>query len=689
MPNEYFDILLTAPKMARVIASPGGDTTAPRMLKLDAAACIERYQELLTHPALDKTNFIELGKELFDALFGGPIMRLFYRSLGALQDGDSSLHLRLRIEDPQLRQLPWELLYNADEGGFLSTQQGFSISRYLPVPNPIKPLRIGLPLRVLVVISAPSDLPGLDFEREQKVIKNALVSLVATHGVELVFETDATREHLLTQLQQETFHVLHFVGHGGWLNQQGVVALTKPDGSSDLVTGDTFAEILAAGSTLRLVTLNACKTAQESGESGFGGVGSQIIQHGIPAVIAMRDAIQDKVAIAFVKHLFGNLAGGTPIDLALTHTRQQLHLDHSEAPGAFGVPVLYLHTPDGNLFTVVRSRKRRLVRVAQQVARLNGTSEALTEWKELHDILQMLSKSVDAVYQMALNPQGLSFIPWMWSSFQQDLDSRLIPFAAEQVRFIGRRYQVTEEGPSGEEWAVVTIQLSKDLGKAIINQVGKEIREDAGELRTVIFKHMTICNHQMITLLELTNQLYIDARTILDSVRQEEEHLNTPTLNWPAIESDLLDLERLNRRISEWLHFHDIFDSLHIEAVKFYSQAVLENSVRPIANSWSILRDTLISGLLERAKSISNIGTAYVEFPNGSLKGDAWVIDIKRKSDQITTMIAGNDIQQTQESISNFRKIIERQYLQIDKNIQVEMSDFTLRSVALQARVTL
>jgi CHAT domain-containing protein len=696
MASDFFDIQLTAPNLVRVIASPSGDTTTARPLQLNIPEFLAHYQQTLVHPTVEKNDLIVLGTDLFEALFDISIARLFFRSLGALQTSGRRLHLRLRIEaDPdqprattQLRQLPWEILYNAAEGGFLATQQEFSISRYLPVPKPLRPLRMGLPMRILVLISAPTDLAALDFEREQKVIKSAMMSLAATDGVELVFETNATRENLLTRLQSETFHVLHFVGHGGWQNQQGVVALTHQDGQSDLVAGQIFAEMLAACPTLRLVTLNACQTAIAADGSGLGGVGEQLIQHGLPAVIAMGAAIQDKIAISFVKHLFGNLASGKPIDLALTLTRQQLHLDHSEAPGAFGIPVLYLHAPDGNLFTIMRSRKKRLVRVAQQMARLNGTSEALTEWKELHDILQMLSKAVDSVYQMALNHQSISFIPWVWSSFQQDLDSRLLPFAAERVRFIGRRFTLTDAGPSGEEWVVRTMQLAKELAAAISEQVGKKIREDAGELRTLLFRHMSICNRQMIKLLEQTNQLYEDARTMLESVHMEEENLSRPTLNWEMIDADLQELERHNRRISEWVHFHDIFDSLHIEAVKFYSQILLENSIDPIAPAWEILRNTLISGLLERAEKIAYIGTAYVEFANGSLQGDPWIIDIKRKSDQISNLIASRDNKQTQESISNLRKMIERQYLQIDKNITVEMSEFTLRSVALQARVT-
>jgi CHAT domain-containing protein len=687
MPFENFDIQLTDPREARVIGSPSGDTTDAWHLSLDVGAVMDEYHAMQQRAKADKSEYISLGDVLYRALIDGPISRLFYRSAGALQNGDTGLRLRLRIETPELLQIPWELLYSRDDGGFLSTIKEFSISRYLPVPNPVRLLRINLPLRILVVVSAPTDLPELNFEKEKNNLNEALASLTATQGVELIIEQDARREHLLSRLQNETFHVLHFIGHGGWVKNRGVVALEKVDRTSDPVDAETFAGILSACPSLRLVTLNACDTAKEENKT-FSGVGSQLILQGIPAVVAMQEPILDKAAIGFVRHLYGSLAGGDSIDRAMTLTRQQLHLDQSEQPGAFSIPVLYLHAPEGELFQVVRSRKKRLVRVSQQIARLNEASAALSEWKELHDILQNLSKPVDSVYEMALNPQAVSFLSYAWAPFKQDRDGLLIPFASERVRYIGRRYQVTEEGPSGDEWAVRTIQLANVLDKQIIEKNSRQIQEISGELRTIIYKYMTICNQQMIDLLGQTKMLYNEAKEILESVRAEEDDLKRTTLNWSAIQEDLLDLEDRNNRISEWLRFHNLFDSLHVKFAAIHTTALHEKSVDPIAESWNDLRESLITNLWEQAKTISKIGQAYVESPDGSLEGDPWIVDIKRKSDQLTKHVGGNDLALTRESISNLRNSVEQHYTQIDRNIKSEMNDFTMRSVALQARVS-
>ena len=688
MAFKNFDIQLTDPGTARVIYTPVEATTDARPLGLDVGDFMARYQTLIQRAKVEKADFIPFGEELYDALISGPISRLFYRSLGALQNGDTGLRLRLRIESPALMQLPWELLYSRDDGGFLSTIKDFSITRYLPVPNPVRAQQISLPLRILVVISAPSDLPRLEFEQEQKLLENALAGLKATKGVELIFEPDARQEKLLARLQNETFHVLHFIGHGGWINDRGVVALIKEDQTADLIDAEKFAEILSACPTLRLVSLNACETAREENKAGFNGVASQLIGHRIPAVIAMQDPILDKAAIAFVMHLYGNLAGGESIDRALTLARQQLHLDQSEQPGAFSIPVLYLHAPDGELFRVVRSRTKRLVRVSQQIARLNETSAALSEWKELHDILQNFGREVDDVYRFALNPEGGMIIPWSWARCKGYLEEKLIPFASEQHQFIGRRYQMTEDGPTGEDWVVLPVNTARTLDELIESGHTSRIQEKTAELQTLIFRYMTICNQQMNNLLKLTDQLYTEAKEILEAVRKEEEDLQQTTLNWGAIQEDLLDLEDRSQRISEWQRFHDLFDSLHIQCATIHSKALTENSIPPIARSWNELRDTLISNLLEEAKQISRIGKAYIEFPDGSKGGDLlWAIDIKNKSDDLTKSITGADIISTREKISVFRKVVENQYSQIDKNILSEMSNFKLRTVALQARV--
>jgi hypothetical protein len=695
MSAQRFDLLLTDPAAVRVIASPGGDTSTAIQMDLQIEELCARYQRLLDHPNLSEEHLRELGEELFNALMSGQVARLFYKSLGAIQDENGGLHIRLRIESPALAGLPWELLFSQEEGGFLAAAADFTLSRYHPVPQPVEALQTALPLRILVVVSAPADLPPLDVEAEKNALRQALETMLATGGVELVVEEDAQRERLLTRLQHETIHVLHFVGHGGWdaNEKHGVVFLEKTGKASasqstagmpmgDLVDATAFAELLSASASLRLVTLNACETAYEEAQTGFAGIASQLVQRGTPAVIAMRNAIEDQVAITFAKHLYGNLASGSPINIALTRTRQQLRLDQGANPAAFSTPVLYMHTPEGNLFELVRSRQRRLVQVTQQIVRLGETSEALAEWKELHDILQVASQPLDSVYQMAANPVGATFIPGVWNQFQQAMQSRLIPFAKERMRFIGRPYQEDGEMVSGEEWAVRTLRLAESVAEALQDNNLPLLRERVGQLRALIFKHMAICNRQMLEVLQQVIRLYGETKTVLEALHAEDGGLN-----WSAIETDLLDLGQRGERIAEWVRLHDLFDRLHFQLATVVASASLAGSVEQLALPWSLLRDTLILELLEQAKQISLIGKAYAELPDGSLTGETWAMDVKRKSDGLNAAISEKNLEGARQKIVELGRVIAQHYLQVNRNIRDELFDFTKCNAALHAHV--
>lgn len=683
---ENFDLLITDPPSARVVASPSGDTSTPVPLEVDTEAFVERYESLLWRPNLAEEELKALGGELFQVLFRDEILDLFRESVGRVHGSGAGLRIRLRLESASLSRLPWALLFTKRED-FLATNPAFTVCRYLHVPQPPKPAQVGLPLRILMVSAAPSPLPALDHEAERKIVMSAVETLLEIGGVELIHEVSARREPLLTRLQREPIHVLHFVGHGSWEGDQGLVFFETDEGQPDPLDAVAFANLLSACPSLRLVVLNACSTAQEDAHRSFSGVASQLVARGIPAVAAMRNPIEDQVAIAFAKHLYGNLASGEAVDIALTRTRQQLRLERGAGKGAFTIPILYLQAPDGSLFDIISSRQKCLVQVAQQVVQLSATSEALAEWKELHDILQMLTQPLTLVYQLAANPQGALVLSSVWAQFQQTVQSRLMPFARDRMRFIGRRYEQGADASTGEEWAVRTLELARQVDEAIASSNLTMVREAASQLRTLLFKHMTLANRNMVQLLDEVNQLYRITKDILDGIRAEDEGEEGELLNWTAIAEELSILESGSAQISEWIRLHDLFDRLHVQFATIAASASFAGSLDLIAQPWTLLRDTLVLELLEQAGKISRIGKAYAELPDGSLRGEPWALEIKRKSDQLDDDLRAHNLEHARQSISELDQTIENHYLQIDRKVRDEMQGFTERSIALQARV--
>ncbi len=60
------------------------------------------------------------GRELFEALLPSEVRSRYRTSLNKARDEGKGLRLRLRIEAPELAALPWEYLYDEDEGDYVS-----------------------------------------------------------------------------------------------------------------------------------------------------------------------------------------------------------------------------------------------------------------------------------------------------------------------------------------------------------------------------------------------------------------------------------------------------------------------------------------------------------------------------------------------------------------------------------------
>ena len=82
-----------------------------------------------------------VGSLLYNALFPRSLYKAWERSRNQLPEG-AELRLRLNIRPPALSRLPWELLYDADDGYFLATRAVGSSQRatspFLVAPLPTR-----------------------------------------------------------------------------------------------------------------------------------------------------------------------------------------------------------------------------------------------------------------------------------------------------------------------------------------------------------------------------------------------------------------------------------------------------------------------------------------------------------------------------------------------------------------------
>ena len=126
----------------------------------------------------DKPSRQAFGTKLFEALFHDKQVRdAWIASRGRMDGGEADgLRLRLWINDPQVAELPWELMH--EEGrGFLATAANLALSRYLPVPEP-PAFTVKDKLRILVVVESPSNLTPIE-DKEVDTLRAALTGCAA------------------------------------------------------------------------------------------------------------------------------------------------------------------------------------------------------------------------------------------------------------------------------------------------------------------------------------------------------------------------------------------------------------------------------------------------------------------------------------------------------------------------------
>jgi hypothetical protein len=301
---------------------------------------------------------VEVGGALYRALFSERVGLLFHQSLGRIgnQSLPRGLRIRLRCDprDPDLasiRSAPWELLYREDTEDFLALSRLTPVVRGFDLPRPAGAPPVAPPFRILIVLSHPRMTAHLELAAE---LEQLTASLRRNPAIEIEVLDSPDTGTLRTSLSRSPFHVLHFMGHGTFdrASEEGSLFFRGRHGRREAVSGRHLATKIKDFGSLRLVVLNACDTAVAgtTTEHGpFGGVASALVLGGLPAVVAMQTPVRDSHAVAFGAAFYDRLAGGMPVDEAVTEGRQAIH-SLSPTSGDWAAPVLFLRTTSGDIF---------------------------------------------------------------------------------------------------------------------------------------------------------------------------------------------------------------------------------------------------------------------------------------------------------------------------------------------------
>ncbi|BAU11572.1 hypothetical protein LEP3755_20710 [Leptolyngbya sp. NIES-3755] len=304
-------------------------------------------------------NLVELGQKLYNALFQGTIRDSWMTAQGIAQNRREGLRLRLGLKGDRLPRLPWEVLYAGARP--LATGTDVVFSRYqanfAPMGTILQPHRPAIeldpsqPLRILMVLAAPTDQEVLELRREANHLRDELLRDGQSDGkIDLTILDQPGREELTQELEQGHYQVLHYAGHSNLgLSGGDLYLVSDRTGLTEVLSGDDLAGLLV-NNGVRMAVFNSCRgvytaTADPADETESSNLTDALLKRGIPAVLAMAERIPDDVALTLSRLFYRNLKQRYPIDLSLSRARQGLLSSYGSNQLYWALPILYLH-PD-------------------------------------------------------------------------------------------------------------------------------------------------------------------------------------------------------------------------------------------------------------------------------------------------------------------------------------------------------
>jgi len=347
-----------------------------------------------------------LGTELFNALFRENLRDLYHTASADADASGKGLRITLLLgQAPELMNVPWE--YMCDDGRFLSVSERTPIVRYLDLKKAHKPLPVEGPLKIVGMVSSPTDVVQLDVETEKQRLEAAIEKCVRRGEIEVTWLEKATLTALHEALEADDFHVFHYIGHGAYDEQagDGVLILEDERGRGRPVTGGYLGQLMADELSLQLAVLNACEGARAGETDPFAGVAASLVKSEIPCVIAMQFEITDDAAILFAGGFYSALARGAPVDAALAAARKAIWANYNDIE--WGTPVLFMRVPDGRIFDVAQAHEAGGEERADLALTLAARPEAVEAGDEVVWTLGIENTGDAALSQVsALGPDG-------------------------------------------------------------------------------------------------------------------------------------------------------------------------------------------------------------------------------------------------------------------------------------------
>ncbi|GGV60633.1 CHAT domain-containing protein [Streptomyces massasporeus] len=294
----------------------------------------------------------QAGERLYAALLGGELAA-HWAELRRHAAAGPPLRVRIEIDPPELRSLPWELLRHQDQ--WLWRRSELRWRRGCPDDPPsAEPRELG-PLRVLVVVCSPPQDDRLLAEQELAALSGALERSPGRTYLE-VLDAPSDVTELGLHIKGLRPHIVHFIGHGmprpGAGSPVLVLAAARDGSEGAELTAEGVADLAnIADWTPMLVVLNACHAGKADPADWIGGMAQAFLDAGTRAVVSMQGDIASDAAVAFSTKFYEQLGSSHPLDKAVADTRSHL-AGLARNPGSWALPVLLTRYAPGQVLSI-------------------------------------------------------------------------------------------------------------------------------------------------------------------------------------------------------------------------------------------------------------------------------------------------------------------------------------------------
>jgi hypothetical protein len=269
-------------------------------------------------------------KQQLDRWLGEEPFSQIEQQLRKYLDRTDAVQVIIETDDEQLRRFPWHLWHFFRD--YPKAELALSLPEYERVAPAAK--QSTGEVKFLGILGNCQTIEGerLDVQTDKAIIERL-------PGARARFLAEPSRESLNAQLWEQNWDILFFAGHSDSVQHlsqleedRGRIYINRSDCNNSLMVSELENALRQATQKgLQLAIFNSCDSL---------GLAWDLAQLNIPQTIAMREAVPDEVAQAFLRYFLAAFAGGKCLHLAVREARERLQGLEDKFPCASWLPVI-------------------------------------------------------------------------------------------------------------------------------------------------------------------------------------------------------------------------------------------------------------------------------------------------------------------------------------------------------------